>query len=586
MPRVAILSFHSHGDRSFLDDRELAVLSGHLTQLGHENDLVEVRLEGPETEAELARVLQPFERVVFERVWSTEPIARLRAALPKHTFISCSGEHALDDAPADWCVTGALDHVLPPLLDYLEGRAPAPPVEARRRDGVAVPGAAPATAPAATQFRPNLTPLIVGPPRTRRTFSLKGNDGCPYQADAKDNPLYAGAAMPHRVGKGCAFCVTGQSYTSAPAQQTAQRVLEQLRAVRAAAPELQRLVLKDQNPFGWLPELLERAGAEGLGPFTLLLETRADWMLKSESRFERALERARAAKVTLAPFLVGIESFSQPELDRFNKGTTAEANERFIEQLWGWRERFGDAFTLDEASFGFILFTPWTAMSDLRANAAAIRRTRFDALRGSLLLSRARLYPDTALFYLAQRDGLLVQGYSRAGDDSAQRYGYFPAAPWRFVHADVAHLAALAQEASERTGSRDQLALLDRLLAAFEAAGPGFAKLTVDDVLVEDERRAPPPELVKRLEGLIAPLRLDQPLEGGWSFGPLSVSPGRLRIELRRASEPSVVLELMPRTGRDSFARSRHYDMHCAAKTEAERAAAAAVARAIAANDR
>src|SRR5262249_20814492 len=153
---------------------------------------------------------------------------------------------------------------------------------------------------------------------------------------------------------------------------------------------------------------------------------------------------------------------SQPELDRYNKGTTAEANIEFIERLWGWRERHGEALDLTSASFGFVLFSPWTTLDDLEANLRAIQRTRFDALRGRVLLSRARLYPDTALYYLAARDGLLIDAH-REGEDSSRRYGYYPAHPWRFLHEDVAHFAALATELVERTGGRDETALFARL---------------------------------------------------------------------------------------------------------------------------
>jgi hypothetical protein len=592
VPRAAILSFHSHVDRSFLDDRELAVLSGHLAQLGHENDLVEV-VVAPQlatTISPLKTALAAHDVIIYERVWSPELIAALRSALPRATFVFCDGEHSLENPPADWWVRGEPRAVLPTLLAFLRSQAPTPPAQALEASSTgftARPGAT-AGASAPTSFAPNLRPLRIGEPRPGlRTFSLKGNDGCPYQADARENPLYSGVKLPGGLGRGCAFCVTGNSYTSAPASQTAASVLEQLRHVRTHAPELQRLVLKDQNPFGYLTELIESAARERLGPFTLLLETRADWMIKSRARFERALEHAAEAKVTLAPFLVGIENFSQAELDRFNKGTTAEANIRFLELLWSWRAHYGSAFTLDEASFGFILFTPWTTIDDLRANAFAIRRTRLDQLRGSLLLSRARLYPDTALYWLAERDGLIEASYRRPGDDSARRYGYFPAAPWRFRSPQVEHFAAIAQAACEQNGSRDQVLMLERLLEAFGAAADEWRSIDVEHALPRTEpKRAPPPELVKRLEGLIAPLSLREPFAGGWSFGDLSLAPRKLRIELERANQPKVVLELVPRGEGDSFAQSKHYDIRCAASTESQRAAASAVASAIAANDR
>src|SRR5207244_3427434 len=78
--------------------------------------------------------------------------------------------------------------------------------------------------------------------------------------------------------------------------------------------------LKAQRPCAYLRDRLRGAAAEGLAPFTLLRETRADWFLRSESRFDEALEVAAVSGISLAPYLVGIENFSQPELDRFNKG--------------------------------------------------------------------------------------------------------------------------------------------------------------------------------------------------------------------------------------------------------------------------
>jgi NAD(P)-dependent dehydrogenase (short-subunit alcohol dehydrogenase family) len=39
--------------------------------------------------------------------------------------------------------------------------------------------------------------------------------------------------------------------------------------------------------------VVEDCAAEGVGGFTLLLETRADWFMRNARRFERALEVAR-----------------------------------------------------------------------------------------------------------------------------------------------------------------------------------------------------------------------------------------------------------------------------------------------------
>jgi uncharacterized radical SAM superfamily Fe-S cluster-containing enzyme len=148
-----------------------------------------------------------------------------------------------------------------------------------------------------------------------------------------------------------------------------------------------------------------------------------------------------------------------------NKGVTVADNRALLAALRGWAEH--PAFDLSGASFGFILFTPWTTMADLRAAYDGIVATDFDRLRGRLLTARVRLYPDTALYYLAAKDGLLA-------DDGASpqpgRYGYYPDRAWRFADPVVGHFAELAAAVTDATDGRDQRRVFRTLLDAFAAA--------------------------------------------------------------------------------------------------------------------
>ncbi len=600
-PRVALLSFQSHSDRSFLDDRELALVSGDLTALGIANDLVLTVLGGgadAEVERRLAAMLGDYDTIVFERVWSRDVIARLRLALPDRTFISLRGEHALDDPPADWICGGDFRQTLPPLLAHLRGSGPVPLGSSRREgDRFIAPSGASVVPERPLAFAPNLHPQVVNPealPPTR-SFSILGNAGCPYQADARANPLYAGVQLPAGLGRGCAFCTTGNRYQGDSNEATAASVLEQIRTLRAGAPERTLFVLKDQNPFGYLTEVVESCEREGLGGFTVLLETRADWLLRSEKRFERALQAAGRSRMRIAPFLVGVENFSQAELDRFNKGTTAQATVEFLERLWAWKEAHQDALDLSHAAFGFVLFTPWTTLADLEHNLAAVRRTRFDRLRGSLLLSRVRLYPDTALYYLAERDSLLTGGWEDEGSDSARRYGYYPGHPWRFAQPEVARFARLAAELSERTKNRDEVALFAFLLESLRSAADP-ATLDAEDLYrrfaaAREEQDDNAGELRQRFGKLVTPLPIDGEFAPGWRFGKMRQAPGRLRVRLEPATGDGVELELCARRpGEDAprFTRSRHYDLSTLGGelTDDQRAAVTRVIAAIVRNDR
>lgn len=616
---LAILSFHSHSDRSFLDDRELALLSGALREEGIANDLVlvvitrelERALGDSEVERRLLDTLGGYDPIVYERVWNPELVARLRARLPGKVFIGLRGEHLLlDSAPADMFCDGNPRELLPPLMHWLRGETATPPANVLFRreaspnapaewtaaeDGVAASARTYA-------YAPNLRPIVINPEAlpAARTFSILGNSGCPFQLDARENPLYAGTVIPQQYGRGCAFCTTGNHYEGRPNADTAVSVLEQIAYVRRTAPELSVLVLKDQNPFGYLTEVIERCEAEGLSGFTILLETRAEWFLRNARRFDRALAIAGRIGVRLAPFLVGIENFSQPELDRFNKGITVETNIEFLDTLWRWKEQYGDALDLGHTAFGFILFTPWTTLDDLEANLHAIRRTHFDRLRGSILLARVRLYPDTALYYLAERDGLLTGEYDSEAANASRRYGYYPSRPWKHVHPDVAHFATLATEVAERNGSRDMVNLFQALLDAFRAAGAAWPSITVEDVwrryqslgAPSSGNRAAlspaPPALRERLARLVHPLAFDDRFAGGWQFGDIRAATGRVAVELRHDAEPPLVVEIVPHARAPHFRRSRHYDIRAAATelTAAQREALAALSQAIAANDR
>ncbi len=442
---VALLSLHSHRDRSFLDDVVLHELSGELRAAGLENDLVVACITdaaGPEL-SRLAGKLASYPTVVYERVWSAELIRRLAGLLPGATWVRVHGEHALEDAPADAvCRPSELVSVVAELLDR-EVPSPRP------------------------MARPNLAPVYVADEDrpARPSYPIKGSSGCPYGADARENDVFAGLAIPERYGRGCSFCTTGNAYEHKRPADALATTLDQLRYARTEAPWITTLVLRDQNPFAYLTELVEAAEKERLGPFTLLVESRADWWLQNAKRFERALEAARRSTLTIAPFLVGIENFSQPELDRFNKGIAADVNVRFLHQLHAWAEAFGSAMDLSHGAFGFILFSPWTTLVDLEENLRCIEETRLHEHRGRLLLSRARLYPDTALYYLAERDGLLLAEYESATENSSARYGYLPAHPWRFADPLVARIAELAAEVLAARGYRNEMAVFRALMS-------------------------------------------------------------------------------------------------------------------------
>jgi len=559
-PRIALLSFHSHSDRSFLDDRVVALVSGDLARLGHANDLFEVVLDTAAGERdpallELAERLRAYDAVIYERVWSAALVSTLRAALPRALFVACRGEHALE-APADFSCGGDLRASVPALFDALardaESARRAPPQDVVFH-GPSGPIAGSAhlrgeRARAPRPFEPNLRPIVVGPVRPPRAFSLEGRSGCPYQADARKNPLYAGVVLPDGVGRGCAFCTTGQRFEPRAAPDVVADLVEQLRFVRSHAPERTTLVLKDQSPFDYLDALVDACAEARLGGFTLLLETRADWFVRSVERTRRAIAAARRSGIRLAPYLVGIESFSDAELARFHKGLDAAANVAFIDRLDELVAEAPDVLDLSHAAFGFVLFTPWTTLDDLHSNLLGIERTRLDRFRGAFLLSRVRLYPDTALYHLAKADGLLATEYERLEDDASARYGYFPSTPWRFRDARVAHLAGLAAALHARKAARDLE--IFRALVELAREVSDVTRITLDDVLGQLRARASSADATRsKLASWFGLRSPTATFADGWKMSGIDRSVGSLRVRLAHPREPAMELRIAPTAG-------------------------------------
>ena len=585
---------------------------------GIANDLVvavlprEAEGEGEsEVEGRLAEALSGYDPIVYERVWSPRLVERLRRKLPGKVFIGLRGEHVLlDSAPADIFCDGEPRWILAPLVQWLRGESDAPPAQTlfRRQRGGGSPAwdkPAPAVVapPRTARYAPNLRPVVVNPellPEVR-TFSVVGNDGCPFQLDARDNPLYAGTKIPERYGRGCAFCTTGNHYEGHPNAETAASVLEQIRYLRANAPERRLLVLKDQNPFGYLTEVIERCETEALSGFTLLLETRAEWFLRNARRFDRALDVARRIDVRIAPFLVGIENFSQPELDRFNKGITVATNIEFLDTLWRWKEEYGEALDLGHTAFGFILFSPWTTMQDLETNLAAHPA---HALRPA-----ARQHPAVTRPAVPRHRSLLPGGARRSARRrlrlrererlAALRLLSLPA-----VEARARRRGALRRARDGAGGAKRQPGHGQPVPGAGRRVRLGRGGLAgghrrrrvapLSGARAGGGRPGAPPALApaseafrRRFARLVRPLSFDGPFAGGWRFGEVLAAPGRVEVELRHAVEPRLVVELVPRGHGPHFRRSRHYEIRAAERkfTAAQHEALTVLSEAIAEND-
>ncbi len=493
--RVAFVDLH-RSLIDYMDTMTLPMLSGDLTHLGIANEVVRLYVdrERPDTWPMSYRRLQTyllengFSAAVWNMVFDADLVASLRDAGMLQLLID--GRFGGDDIPFDLVLTAPARQSFCRFWRlWCEGNdVPRVPELWHRGAGsrweqtaLAKPGSRLARIEDDT-FWP--TTAYVVPDGEYRPASdvwhLCVNPGCPYGKRLDDNPHFEGIEMPASASaRGCSFCEEGGDYDGAPAEPTMRSLLHQLEYIAARAPH-SRFILLERAVFRFLPRFLERADeitrrssrrAERLEFF---VTARTDEIVREQKNLRAALEVATARGLSINLYLVGVENFSERQLELFNKGTTAAVQVEAIEIMRRMEREFPRAFTASrDAAHGFLLFTPWTTLDDLRENAEWMERTHFWELRSEATLSKLRLYPTVPLFYKARAEGLLEADYAAEGLDMSVRLGYSKEAPWRFVNPDVAAVYRLLVAAADDypRGARE-IQLLRDAICAVEETGP------------------------------------------------------------------------------------------------------------------
>lgn len=280
----------------------------------------------------------------------------------------------------------------------------------------------------------------------------------------------------------------------------------------------------------WLPSL-------GFHDTDLLLDSRADALVRRRGALEGALpDFARSGnRIHLA--LIGIENFSRDELARFNKGTTPLTNLDAVITLLELEQDHPAAFSFREhGGLSMILFTPWTTRADLIFNLRLADINALDRLSGKALYSRLRLEPGLPLSLKAAQDGLLRERYDDPAFDTAAQNLYEQELPWDFKEPGLDLLCRLLSRfpGTARAPGDRLRPLVDQLLEAARTRGlrPVELALALAEALGEagtDPRDGEPTDAWARAEALATTVlgRLNAPeasreTDRGetWSGGP------------------------------------------------------------------
>jgi molybdenum cofactor biosynthesis enzyme MoaA len=461
--RVVLVDCYVH-ERGFVRDESFRTLSDQLRAEGADAKLLDLVHDDPPPGKAMDDVRAAVRAaapglVVVSRAWSAALVDALRdaagpgARIVRHSHGAPSAIDAKFDLVLD--TQGIRD-----LLGGAENIAA--PNWRRTRGEMGIFRSTPV--PNATG-----TPTISGPAK-----------GCPFLIDVRSSPMYrdSGIDFERVQTKGCSFCLDNVgAFASFAEDVIVAEWLAQLRALRRQRPDLREVLLTDERPHPYLPALFRAILAEpALHGIELLMKTRVDWLAEfAATALEEACTLAARSHCVLHVYLVGFESFHQPDLNLFNKAVAVADNIRAIEILRALEARHPRSFEFRRhRAHGFLLFHPWSTPESLLDNARVMRAVRFHELRSQARRTRLRLYASVPLHALAERQGLLVQQFEESRGDRAVEQGYDASVPWRFADARIEAIFRAVNRIAEALPSVLEADILE-MVTSFVLRWPVFA---------------------------------------------------------------------------------------------------------------
>ncbi|MBI5477721.1 MAG: hypothetical protein HY906_02630 [Deltaproteobacteria bacterium] len=304
---------------------------------------------------------------------------------------------------------------------------------------------------------PSYRSVPAGGPVPAAPTPVIGSAPCLYAAPLGDNPAYGDVDLSGIERKfACAFCPGPPDLKYRYRTPPLDLAMRQIAAVRAEPETVwsrSQFVIRSAAVFFAMSKLLQRLELEAAAPVSLFFGCRADEVLARADDIAAALAIARRCGHAIHVFSMGVESFSPPENERFNKRLSAATVGAALRRLREWeREYRGTFFFTRHGGLGFILFTPWTTLEDLRLNLAAARELGLEE-DGFFLTRRVMLLGDTPLLRLAEHDGLvdpsaaqdraLFEWLQRHCDPGCRRFFEEQDRPWRFREAVTARVCAI-----------------------------------------------------------------------------------------------------------------------------------------------
>ena len=286
-----------------------------------------------------------------------------------------------------------------------------------------------------------------GRPDRNNVYLVMGA-GCHYRKPVSANPCYRGVDLsPGVIAIGCAFCGHATPAEPTPVQTVRGWLTRQLRDVkRTLGPDRLpgAVIVENIVHMSLLEHILATLRHLGMERTALLVAARVDHLVAARPLLEAKLAKLQNRKEAIHLYTIGLENFSDPELDRFNKGFDSLTVVKAVNMLKELEVLYGRNFHYSGyMPLGLILFTPWTRLADLQRNIRLMQHFDLEYETGNTFMSRLRLHEHLPITALAAKDGLIVHDVEDALRLNRRKlFGYERA--WRFADPRVEPVNRLA----------------------------------------------------------------------------------------------------------------------------------------------
>lgn len=384
---------------------------------------------------------------------------------------------------------------------------------------------------------------------------------CLYRRRLSKNPYFAGVALSRAVqDDGCSFCGVHEEWYPVSEGTLMSHALRQV-AIAARTHDREgrpnQYLITGSPIFFKIKTFFERILEMNIKGSAFFFSCRIDEFLRRAKDITELLPRLQAKGHSINLYNMGVENFSAVENERFNKGITLKQVEKASAILKKLEKAHPENFSFIEfGGLAFILFTPWTSLSDLEINLEAALKMGI-AEQSYFLRSRLQLLPQRPITLLAEQENLLIENFEDMEFDSGCITSWDEEErPWRFRHPEVALAHRIISRLNMQEGDGEESSPEFQQISEWRASLPPEMHLyNTARALCEVLRENPSIKSLPRALELTAAHLPEMAAEGRTlkPAAPWSISPMRTMelIKTAQAEAPWKAVVARARTGLD-----------------------------------